>query len=731
MRPRLALCAFALCAAALSALSPARASAAALRVAVLDFENASADRGLDPWGKGLQSMFITDLSEVSALQLVERSRLADVQRELKLGRSRAFDPATAARVGKLLGATHLVAGTFTVAGKQLRMDLRLFSVESGAVLLSEKSEGETDAFFEVQKDLVKRVVGAIAVRVEPKERAALMRPQTADLSAFKAYSSGVSLFDDQRYDEALAAIKEARRLDQDFKLAEVTEAEYERVVADLRTEAVALQVREQAQARRAAREESKVEAAALKRLYELAERKGDAAREERVVALGELVSWLGGSRPQPSAPPAVPDPFARSCMADAAAQSYLAEVLRPEVKAPMSPFRGSLDLLLQEGAFDGEFKKLVQQYRSAAERQAFPSPAALWNLTSRLHLSPAEHADLRDRLYRRIALRGPPAEWKVEHLMENARLYREAASFDRSTALFKQASQAASGADRDRAGVLQEVADEIELNQKLSQAQKKAATPEQVEVVERAVLSRRYELQQLGEGGRRGMRDAREFPISKDDLQLRGPVLLGKHRVWEFGRYEHALTTGPRREGIRASELRYFWEQRDPLWSENLAVFDCAPRKDFTAKLTLSFTPPADFEAKRIPPASADAVAAGIDPSRPSAGVLFGVSHPTCCEASGYAVLFKAGAVQLVQLMENPPELKAHERYARKVLDEKPMALGGNGPVKVVVKVADGGVAVEAGKSSAQLKAPADRSGFYGLYFGGHGFASASDVEFK
>jgi len=45
-------------------LSSAGARSAPLRVAVLDFENASADRSLDPWGKGLQSMFITDLSEV-------------------------------------------------------------------------------------------------------------------------------------------------------------------------------------------------------------------------------------------------------------------------------------------------------------------------------------------------------------------------------------------------------------------------------------------------------------------------------------------------------------------------------------------------------------------------------------------------------------------------------------------------------------------------------------------
>ncbi len=709
-------------------LSPAISEAAPLRVAVLDFENASADRSLDPWGKGLQSMLITDLSEVRALQLVERARLADVQRELALGRSRAIDAATAARLGKLVGASHLVAGTFTVAGKQLRIDLRVFSVERGDILLSEKSEGETEAFFEVQKALVKRVLDAFALRLEPKERAALMRPQTADLSAFRAFSSGLSLFDEKRYDEALAAIKEARRRDQDFKLAEVTEAEYERAVAELRTEAVAIGLRNQAKRREAEQRDSKVHEEALRRLYEIAGRGGEAAREERVVALGALESWLDDS-----SLPAVPDAFARSCMADAAAQGYLAEVLRPDSKAPMIPIGPSRELVLQAGAFEGELRKLTLRYRDLREGDLLPSPGAIGGLIARQHLVPAERADLRERLYRSLLARGPNAEWKLEHLLENARDYREALAFDRSTALFQQAAQTARQVKPGSAlhvlgSELQQIADEIELNQQLSRAQKLATTKARRELFEKAAATRGYEAQQLQEDGARALFEARRFPGA--GTQVLGPVLLGKHRVWAFGRYEHALTTGPRREGVRTSELRYAWEQRDADWSENFALFDCLPRKDFAVKLAISFVVPGDLDDPPAPTASPEAVAAGIDPRRPSTGVIFGVSHPRCCEMSGYAVLFGAKAVQLVQLAENPRELKAHAFYARTVLDEKPLALGGAG-LSVAVEVTDAGIDVRAGGRSVRLKSPAERSGYYGLYFGGHGYAAASEVEFK
>jgi nitrous oxide reductase len=47
------------------------------------------------------------------------------------------------------------------------------------------------------------------------------------------------------------------------------------------------------------------------------------------------------------------------------------------------------------------------------------------------------------------------------------------------------------------------------------------------------------------------------------------------------------------------------------------------------------------------------------------------------------------------------------------------------------VKVSEQAVEVEAGGRAVRLKSPGERDGYYGLYFGGHGFASASDVEFR
>src|SRR5213078_5264160 len=110
------------CSFALSTLAAPPAHAATMRVAVMEFTNASRDPELESLGKGLQSMVTTDLANVQALQVVERERLKDVQGELQLSRGQGFDKTTAAKIGKLIGATHLFVGSYTVVGDKMRLD---------------------------------------------------------------------------------------------------------------------------------------------------------------------------------------------------------------------------------------------------------------------------------------------------------------------------------------------------------------------------------------------------------------------------------------------------------------------------------------------------------------------------------------------------------------------------------------------------------------------------------
>ena len=97
-----------------------------MRLAVMEFDSPSSDPRLVGLGKGLQSMVTTDLAQVEKLRLIERSRIEEIKAELKLQNSKLVDTKTAVRMGKLMGASHLIAGTVTVLDQQMRLDMRLF-----------------------------------------------------------------------------------------------------------------------------------------------------------------------------------------------------------------------------------------------------------------------------------------------------------------------------------------------------------------------------------------------------------------------------------------------------------------------------------------------------------------------------------------------------------------------------------------------------------------------------
>jgi TolB-like protein len=207
----------------------ARAERAPIRLAVMDFTPATPAGELDALGVGLQSMITTDLAAVPAFVLVERARLKDLQAELKLGQSGAVDKATAARLGQLAGATHLLVGSFTVVGARMRLDARLFAVASGEIALGEKIEGEQAAFFELEKTLVKRLVDAVGVKLSKAEKTAVNKPQTQNLEAFQKYSQALVLADEKRYDQAIAAMEVAVARDPGFALAAAKLAELRRL----------------------------------------------------------------------------------------------------------------------------------------------------------------------------------------------------------------------------------------------------------------------------------------------------------------------------------------------------------------------------------------------------------------------------------------------------------------------------------------------------------------------
>jgi TolB-like protein len=188
-------------------------------VAISYFDNNSDDRTMDPLGRGLADMLITDLSNVQSLQLVEREKLNLALDELKLSKSKFIDPKNALALGKGLSAKYLLTGSFAVVADTLRLDARLFDVPAGKVLFSEKVEGKKDEFFALEKELVDLLIKAVDVKLQLSEKTKLRSNATESFDAFTKYAQGLSAKDQGDPAKARELFEAALMADPNYRAA--------------------------------------------------------------------------------------------------------------------------------------------------------------------------------------------------------------------------------------------------------------------------------------------------------------------------------------------------------------------------------------------------------------------------------------------------------------------------------------------------------------------------------
>ncbi len=191
-----------------------------LTVAVLEFEDTSRTNELSGLGRSLQSFLTTDLSVSRDMQLVERARLDSVFAEINLGKTKFLEPATAAKLGKGVGAKAVLTGSFWIQNDEMRIDARLVHVETGQVILAEQIIGKSSEITQLEKRLANRIVEATGIRLSAFERADLSRPFTSNLLAASRYGQALLAEDVGDFVAAKKNAEAALRLDPKFALAE-------------------------------------------------------------------------------------------------------------------------------------------------------------------------------------------------------------------------------------------------------------------------------------------------------------------------------------------------------------------------------------------------------------------------------------------------------------------------------------------------------------------------------
>ncbi|MGA7350361.1 MAG: protein kinase [Acidobacteriaceae bacterium] len=155
-------------------------------VAVLPFKSAGSNADLASLADGLTEDIVTGLSRFSYLRVIARSSTARLTKDAPDIRS----------AGRELGARYVMEGTLRQAGPRLRLAVQLVDALTGAHLWAENYERPftPDALFELQDDLVSRIVSTAAdtYGILPRTMAEMLR--TVDPAYLKPYEAVLRSF---------------------------------------------------------------------------------------------------------------------------------------------------------------------------------------------------------------------------------------------------------------------------------------------------------------------------------------------------------------------------------------------------------------------------------------------------------------------------------------------------------------------------------------------------------
>ena len=131
-------------------------------IAVLPFNNGGSygqgKEDFDALERGIAGMMISELSANPAARVVERQEIQRLLEEQNLGAQNRVDPATAARIGKLVGARYTVLGTFVDFYGDFRVDVRLVNTETGEIIKTESERMQRDHLFDIIRNISARLM---------------------------------------------------------------------------------------------------------------------------------------------------------------------------------------------------------------------------------------------------------------------------------------------------------------------------------------------------------------------------------------------------------------------------------------------------------------------------------------------------------------------------------------------------------------------------------------------
>ena len=154
-----------------------RQSARPLSVCVLPFANMSGDAEQEYFSDGISEDITTDLSKVSALEVIARNTAFQFKGQT----------GDVCDIARMLGVSHVLEGSVRKAGSRVRITAQLIDGSTGGHLWAERYDRELTDIFALQDEISKAIVEALKVKLLPEEKKAIANRGTHNVEAYNLY----------------------------------------------------------------------------------------------------------------------------------------------------------------------------------------------------------------------------------------------------------------------------------------------------------------------------------------------------------------------------------------------------------------------------------------------------------------------------------------------------------------------------------------------------------------
>src|SRR5271165_4748930 len=196
-------------------------------VAVLPFENISANKDDAYFADGVQDEILNDLGKVAQLKVISRTSVmkyrVDTKRDLR-------------QIAKALGVAKILEGAVRRNGNRVRVSTELIDARTDDTIWADSYDRDLNDIFAIQSEVAQTIASKLTATLSPEEKKRIEEKPTENLKAYDLYLQAKLLVGDvklnyafgnfeQKMRSAVSLLERAVQLDPNFTLAYCASAE--------------------------------------------------------------------------------------------------------------------------------------------------------------------------------------------------------------------------------------------------------------------------------------------------------------------------------------------------------------------------------------------------------------------------------------------------------------------------------------------------------------------------